>query len=168
MQSSYPHVLIIGAGLGGPALGQMLRKQGISFEIFERDAGPETRFQGWSLGTHDLIHKHLVPNAPDDMPSTEALDHLYPVDLPLQFAWYNSDDDSRRWGIHDEGTREHFRANRMRLREWLTHGYHVQWDKKAVQVVEADDQVTVTFEDGTSARGDLVVGADGARSKCEP
>ncbi|KEF59865.1 uncharacterized protein A1O9_04713 [Exophiala aquamarina CBS 119918] len=164
MQGPYPHVLIIGAGLGGPALAQMLRKRGISFEIFERDAGPNSRFQGWSLGTHNLIHKHLIPNMPDDMPSTEVLDHLYPVDLPLQFAWYNADDASRRWGIQDEGTRDHFRANRLRLRDWLTHGYDVQWNKKAIKVEETNDHVTVYFEDGTSAIGDLLVGADGARS----
>ena len=41
-------VLIIGAGVSGLALAQILRKNGIIFEIFERDNG--TRNQGWSLG----------------------------------------------------------------------------------------------------------------------
>jgi 2-polyprenyl-6-methoxyphenol hydroxylase-like FAD-dependent oxidoreductase len=45
------HVLIVGAGLGGLALGQALRKQGISFEIFERDA-QRGRTQGRALGIH--------------------------------------------------------------------------------------------------------------------
>ncbi len=50
MTSSKPHVLIVGAGLGGLTLAQALRKQGISFEIFE--AAPEGRFQGWAIGIH--------------------------------------------------------------------------------------------------------------------
>jgi len=45
-----PHILIIGAGLGGLTLAQALRKQGISFEIFERSA--DDRFQGWAIGIH--------------------------------------------------------------------------------------------------------------------
>lgn len=46
------HVLIMGAGLGGLALAQSLRKQGISFEIFERDADKDARSQGWAIALH--------------------------------------------------------------------------------------------------------------------
>lgn len=43
------HVIIVGAGLGGLCLAQCLRKQGISFEIFERDQDENSRFQGWAI-----------------------------------------------------------------------------------------------------------------------
>ena len=43
-----PRVLIIGAGIAGLALAQVLRKHDIAFEIFERDDG--SRSQGWLLG----------------------------------------------------------------------------------------------------------------------
>lgn len=46
------HVLIVGGGLGGLSLAQSLRKQGISFEVFERDADASARFQGWAIGLH--------------------------------------------------------------------------------------------------------------------
>jgi len=46
------HVLIVGAGVGGLSLAQTLRKQGISFEIFERDTNPDARFQGWAIAMH--------------------------------------------------------------------------------------------------------------------
>ena len=50
--SERPHVLILGAGLGGLTLAQSLRKQGVSFEIFEKDQGLHSRFQGWAIALH--------------------------------------------------------------------------------------------------------------------
>jgi 2-polyprenyl-6-methoxyphenol hydroxylase-like FAD-dependent oxidoreductase len=46
------HVLIVGAGLGGLSLAQNLRKQGISFEIFERDPEKNSRSQGWAIALY--------------------------------------------------------------------------------------------------------------------
>jgi len=46
---SHPRVLIVGAGLGGLAFAQALRKHQVPFEIFERDSGPYTRSQGWAI-----------------------------------------------------------------------------------------------------------------------
>ena len=42
-------VLIIGAGLGGLALAQILKANNVDFEIFERDGGPSARKQGWAV-----------------------------------------------------------------------------------------------------------------------
>lgn len=47
-----PHVLILGAGIGGLTLAQSLRKKGISYEIFERDRGDHVRPEGWAIGIH--------------------------------------------------------------------------------------------------------------------
>lgn len=47
-----PHVVIVGAGLGGLLLAQTLRKQEISFEIYDRDASPTARYQGWAIAIH--------------------------------------------------------------------------------------------------------------------
>jgi 2-polyprenyl-6-methoxyphenol hydroxylase-like FAD-dependent oxidoreductase len=41
------NILIVGAGLSGLLLAQILRKADIAFEVFERDSG--TRAQGWSV-----------------------------------------------------------------------------------------------------------------------
>ncbi|KAK0610601.1 hypothetical protein B0T17DRAFT_621069 [Bombardia bombarda] len=56
------------------------------------------------------------------------------------------------------------RANRGRLRQLLSTGVDIRWDKKAARIEESDDKVTVFFEDGTLASGDLLVGADGTFS----
>lgn len=42
-------VLIIGAGPGGLALAQILRRYGIPYEIFERDDSQRGRKQGWAV-----------------------------------------------------------------------------------------------------------------------
>jgi 2-polyprenyl-6-methoxyphenol hydroxylase-like FAD-dependent oxidoreductase len=49
MQSSDNQVLIIGAGLGGLALGQILQANNIPFQIFERDLDLDARNQGWAI-----------------------------------------------------------------------------------------------------------------------
>ncbi len=105
------HVLIVGAGIGGLSLAQNLRKQGISFEIFERDSGAESRFQGWAIAMHSYglrphcpsesrllvwtdsvdssIVKELVDSFPGDMPDLrESTNHLAPLTLPAQLAMY--------------------------------------------------------------------------------
>lgn len=52
-ESGYkPKVLIVGGGLGGLTLAQVFRKNGIPFEIFERDEHEVARAQGWSLTLH--------------------------------------------------------------------------------------------------------------------
>lgn len=55
------HVLIVGAGIGGLVLAQSLRKQGISFEIFDRDVDKNARFQGWAISIHTYVSLSL-PN----------------------------------------------------------------------------------------------------------
>lgn len=47
MLNATSKVLIIGAGVSGVSLAQILRKESIPFEIFERDDG--TRSQGWTI-----------------------------------------------------------------------------------------------------------------------
>ncbi|KAK3376288.1 hypothetical protein B0T24DRAFT_591963 [Lasiosphaeria ovina] len=60
------------------------------------------------------------------------------------------------------------RANRLRLREVLSTNVEVHWAKPAVRIEEGDDKVTVFFEEGTSASGGVLVGADGTFSAAPP
>jgi 2-polyprenyl-6-methoxyphenol hydroxylase-like FAD-dependent oxidoreductase len=56
------------------------------------------------------------------------------------------------------------RAERRRLRNWLLTKIQVQWDKRVKTIHHSDDGVSVQFEDGSSAKGDLIVAADGINS----
>ena len=116
------HVLIVGAGLGGLTLAQTLRKQGISFEIFERDPSKDSRFQGWAIALHTyesppyrmLLFPHwltgiysivdeLVASMPSDMPDLkQATNHLAPLTLPAQIMiYYPERQDRLGWVVRD-------------------------------------------------------------------
>ncbi|KAI1350266.1 hypothetical protein F5Y01DRAFT_326639 [Xylaria sp. FL0043] len=156
------HVLIIGAGLGGLTLAQTLRKQGISFEIFERDTDKNSRFQGWAIALHTIIDE-MVASMPSDMPDLkEATNHLAPLNLPAQILMYYPE--QGRMGFVDSSETPLIRAERYRLREWLSTNIPIQWGKRLLRIESDDSVVTARFEDGTSAKGDMLVGADGIQS----
>lgn len=56
------------------------------------------------------------------------------------------------------------RAERRRLRDWLRTNIPVQWGKRVLQIEQDDQGVSVHFEGGGSAKGDILVGADGVNS----
>jgi flavin-dependent dehydrogenase len=108
------HVLIVGAGVGGLSLAQSLRKQNISFEIFERDPNPDARFQGWAIAMHSYVESpspsdetltkcrivdDLISIFPDDMPDLRAsTNHLVPLNLSAQLSMYLPGREDR-WGF---------------------------------------------------------------------
>ena len=55
-------------------------------------------------------------------------------------------------------------ANRLKFRELLMNNLQIQYGKRFMRYEEDRDGVTAYFEDGTSARGHVLVGADGANS----
>ncbi|KAI9151435.1 fad binding domain [Paramyrothecium foliicola] len=157
------HVLIIGGGLGGLSLAQCLRKQGVSFEVFERDENAESRFQGWAIGIHTIVDQ-LQASFPSDMADLkEATNHLAPLTLPAQMGLYFPGRPGRM-GVEDTPEAPIVRAERHRLRHWLSTNIPIQWGKRVVTIDHNDDGVSVTFEDGTTAHGDILVGADGINS----
>ncbi|KAK9769471.1 putative Monooxygenase [Seiridium cardinale] len=139
-----PHVLIVGAELGGLALAQGLRKHGVSYAIFERDESLHSRQQGWAIGLHTVLGE-LQPGLPDDVPPIEpAVNHLKPLKLPPQFIWHVS---GNRLGITGGPDTFVLRANRMCLREWLATKIPITYGKQVLKAEENDDSVTAHFQD---------------------
>lgn len=56
------------------------------------------------------------------------------------------------------------RAERRRLRDWLATNIPIQWGRRVTRIEENNSEVSVHFTDGSSAKGDIVVGADGINS----
>ncbi|KAL8923178.1 MAG: hypothetical protein Q9208_004741 [Pyrenodesmia sp. 3 TL-2023] len=157
------HVLIVGAGLGGLGLAQSLRKQGISFEVFERDETENSRFQGWAIGLHTIIDE-LAESFPSDVPDLkESTNHLAPLTLPAQIGLYFPGREGRL-GVQDSPEAPIVRAERRLLRKWLATKLTIQWGKRVMRIEHDDQGVSIYFEDGASAKGDILVGADGINS----
>ncbi|KAL8303222.1 hypothetical protein RB597_005180 [Gaeumannomyces tritici] len=164
MSPTKPHVLIAGAGIGGLALAQMLRRRDIPFSIFER--GDDGHTQGWAIAVHGIVQE-LVASFPDDLPPlAESVNNLRALgNVPAEFVLYPAGDGAAGLRFGDDGSNTRLvRANRALLRKYLSTNIAIQYGKKAVAAAQEGDRVTVRFEDGTSAEGDILVGADGVHS----
>ena len=58
-------------------------------------------------------------------------------------------------------TKQVIRVNRARFRHLLETNVNVRWGMNLISYEEDQDGVTAHFKDGTTARGDILVGADG-------
>ncbi|KAI1165348.1 putative monooxygenase [Nemania serpens] len=163
--SSSPHVLIAGAGLGGLVLAQALRKQGISYEIFERDRSACERRPGWVIGLHHMLDD-LKASIPDDLPPISSLNNLLPLTKYFpEVVYYDLEKPNQpKIGVRGDESEWIVRAARHRIVEWLETNVPIQYNKRAINIEEANDKVKLHFDDGTSAEGDILVGAEGAGS----
>jgi hypothetical protein len=50
------------------------------------------------------------------------------------------------------------------LRDLMLEGVDIQWGMKCIGYEESDDEVWAIFQDGTSVKGDILIGSDGIHS----
>ncbi|OKL57914.1 hypothetical protein UA08_06384 [Talaromyces atroroseus] len=162
--STEPTVLIIGGGLGGLTLGQILRKKNIPFRIFDRDASPAARSQGWCLTLHFILNE-LKSELPEDIiPLLDTTSHLHNYGTDSDAAIIEGVTGEEELHLGPKEGRPFVRANRVRLREVLATNLIVEYDKYFQHYEETASGITAHFADGTVATGDILVGADGAHS----
>ncbi|KAG0125920.1 hypothetical protein HOY82DRAFT_587403 [Tuber indicum] len=163
-QGQKPHVLIFGAGIVGITLAQALKKNDIPFTIFERDSGPDARGQGWAVTVHWAM-PYLEACLPDQLRERLAGVQVDPevgkVDRG-NFLFLNAETGEIQHRI-PPSMRMRFR--RQGFRQLLMEGLAVQWGKKLANIEQNEDGVMAYFEDGTSASGALLIGAEGSRSR---
>ena len=99
---------------------------------------------------------------PEDLGPLERTNHLLPLDLPAQFTLYRDGKPLVQATSSEE--RQIIRSNRGKLREYLSANLNIKWGKKFTRIEEHDNLVTIHFDDGTSATGDVLIGADGVHS----
>ena len=159
------HVVIAGGGLSGLALAQGLIKNGHTCQVFERDAD-DTRRIGYYL--------HMNADG------GEALRRCLPADLFELYAQTSRRTYGRResvvlddqlnelssqphLGPPNEGERPHTGVHRRTLRAILRArlGDALHPGQPVTGYEETPGAVTVTLAKGNTARGDVLVGADG-------
>jgi 2-polyprenyl-6-methoxyphenol hydroxylase-like FAD-dependent oxidoreductase len=162
------HVLVAGGGLAGLATAQGLRKSGHTVEVFERDEDLD-RKQGYYLHFNPIGGNALRRCLPDDLydlylqSSRETYDRHESIVLSDQLQELSS---RPHMGPPNDGPLPHTGVHRRTLRQVLSArlGDDLHAGSPVVSFVEDADGVTVTLADGRTARGDLLVGADGIRS----
>jgi 2-polyprenyl-6-methoxyphenol hydroxylase-like FAD-dependent oxidoreductase len=162
------HVLIAGGGLSGLALAQGLIKDGHTCEVFERDAD-DSRKIGYYLHMNADGGEALRRCLPADLfelyaqTSRRTYDRRESIVLDDQLNELSS---QPHLGPPNEGERPHTGVHRRTLRSILRArlGGSFHPGKAVAGYKETPGGVSVTLADGTTAQGDVLVGADGIRS----
>jgi 2-polyprenyl-6-methoxyphenol hydroxylase-like FAD-dependent oxidoreductase len=162
------HVLIAGGGLSGLALAQGLIKDGHTCEVFERDAD-DTRKIGYYLHMNADGGEALRRCLPEDLFELYAQTSRKTDDRPGAFVLNDQLDElssQPHLGPPNDGDRPHTGVHRRTLRAILRArlGDSFHPGQAVTSYQETPDKVTVTLADGTTAAGDVLVGADGIRS----
>ena len=167
----YPHLAIIGAGIGGVALAVACLHRGIPFTLYERDSGFDARSQGYGLTLQQatrVIEGLGILSLEAGVTSTKHVVHT--TDGKVIGEW-----GLRKWGRDaakpsPRRTNVHIARQSLRLALLEQLGGHdaVQWGHQLVDVKECEgDGVDLSFDVAGKmkhAKADLVVGADGIRS----
>jgi 2-polyprenyl-6-methoxyphenol hydroxylase-like FAD-dependent oxidoreductase len=162
------HVLIAGGGLAGLAVAQGLVKNGHTVEVFERDRDLN-RKQGYYLHMNAFGGEALRSLLPDDLfalyqaTSRTTYDRQESIVLNDQFGELSS---QPHLGPPNQGDVPHTGVHRRTLRQILSArlGDALHVGAAVTGYTEDADGVTATLADGRTARGDVLVGADGIRS----
>lgn len=168
---NYPHLAIIGAGIGGVALAVACLHRGIPFTIYERDANFDTRSQGYGLTLQQAskaIEGLGLLSLKDGVHSTRHLVHTADGNVVGEWGvrkWIQGDDKTKtkRSNIHIAR-----QSLRMELLNQLGYPERVKWSYQLLDFKEDKSKgVTLRFQVNGAIKtvnADLVVGADGIRS----
>lgn len=170
-KENYPHIAIIGGGIGGTALAVACLHRGIPFTLYERDTSFDERSQGYGL-TLQQARKAIeglgIFSLVKGVVSTRHVVHT--TDGKIIGEW-----GMRKWTPTDvkkspKRTNVHIARQSLRLALLEQLGGHdaVQWGHQLVDLKESDNEgVYLSFQvngETKIAKADLVVGADGIRS----
>ncbi len=168
---NYPHVAIIGGGIGGMALAVACLHRGTPFTIYERDSSFDVRSQGYGLTLQQAskaIEGLGIFSLKEGVISTRHVVHTTEGKVIGEWGmrkWLQGDRKTspRRTNVHIAR-----QSLRMALLEQLGGHDAVQWRHQLIDFRTSEGEgIELSFlVEGKMkrAKADLVVGADGIRS----
>ena len=168
---NFPHVAIIGGGIGGVALAVACFHRGIPFTIYERDTSFDERSQGYGLTLQQAskaIEGLGIFSLEKGVISTRHLVHTTEGKVIGEWGirkWLPSEikTNPKRTNIHIAR-----QALRLELVNQLGGQDSIHWGHQLVNFEASEDKsMNLSFQvDGKikNAKADIVVGADGIRS----
>lgn len=167
--SNYPHIAIIGAGIGGVALAVACLHRGIPFTLYERDSSFDARAQGYGLTLQQASNaiKGLgLFSLNEACHSTRHVVHT--TDGKEISEWGLRTHANVKMAPKRKNVHIPRQALRLALLEQLAAHDAVQWGHRLVSFKQCEDKsVELSFQvngEMKIAKADVVVGADGIRS----
>lgn len=167
---NYPHVAIIGAGIGGVALAVACLHRGIPFTLYERDKYFSDRSQGYGLTLQQAskaIKGFGLFSLKEAVVSTKHIVHTSVGKVIGEWGmrkWMpaNTIKSEKQTNIHIAR-----QSLRLALLEQLGEPNNVQWGHKLLDFKESDNKIDISFlVNGhiKKVQADIIIGADGIRS----
>ncbi|KZO93960.1 FAD/NAD(P)-binding domain-containing protein [Calocera viscosa TUFC12733] len=159
-------IIIIGAGIAGPVLAMLLKHKGFDAVVYERQ--PELRQAGIALNVSPQTFKVL-----NILGLAEKLIALgSQLEEGLTYSQLLGEIIGRNEGparLRESLGWPLLVVSRSKYCEFLhssarERGVEMHFSKRCVDVKQEGERVKATFEDGSEAEGDLLVGADGLHS----
>ncbi len=172
-KENYPHIAIIGGGIGGVALAVACLHRGIPFTLYERDKSFDARSQGYGLTLQQATKaiKGLgLPSLIEGVISTRHLVHTTEGKVIGEWGmrkWMQSDTNK-----NPKRTNIHIARQSLRLALLKQLGGHkkVMWGHRLLSYTTSQkdgEKALLNFEVNgkiKQIKADLIVGADGIRS----
>jgi 2-polyprenyl-6-methoxyphenol hydroxylase-like FAD-dependent oxidoreductase len=165
-------IAIVGGGPGGLTLARLLQLKGANVKVYERDFNRDVRVQGATLDLHhesglkaleeagllDAFKANYRPNA-DRLRIVDENAHIF----------FDEHSEEATGDFGDEWFRPEI--DRGPLRNMLLDSLQpdtVVWDSHIVSLESINDSWKIVFQNGETVTADIVIGADGAKSKIRP
>lgn len=170
-REEFPHIAIIGGGIGGTALAVACLHRGIPFTIYERDSSFNSRSQGYGLTLQQAskaIEGFGISNLEKGIVSTKHIVHTPDGKIVAEWGmrkWLENFEQktSKKTNIHIAR-----QALRQTLIEQLQDTDSIKWGYKLLDFsVDNQHKINLTFDVNgkiETKTADLVIGADGIRS----
>ncbi|MEV0319092.1 NAD(P)/FAD-dependent oxidoreductase [Streptomyces sp. NPDC050658] len=156
--------LVIGGGIAGPVAAMALRKAGIEATVYEAGAAGSAKSAGPSPALT------IAPNGQQALSAIDASDVIDDIGTPLASTTLRSWTDRQLAELTPPAdlppTRFVWRTelHEAMAQEAASRSIEIRSGKRLLDATDTGTGVTARFADGSQARADILIGADGLRS----